>query len=89
MSVDVDQQAGAAADVSKILDALQPQYLVGWFKGPMPDSAQSWFIALTSWLLVSAATLFGASFWFDILQRIVQIRGTGLEPKQTPGPARQ
>ncbi|HXZ14842.1 MAG TPA: hypothetical protein VEH77_02505 [Roseiarcus sp.] len=85
----VDQQAGQAADVSKILGALEPQYLVGWVKGPTPDSAQTWFIALTSWLLVSAATLFGASFWFDVLQHIVQIRGTGLAPKRTPRPAKQ
>lgn len=77
-----DDRDHAVEDTAKILGALEPQYLVGWVKGPMPDNLQAWFIALTSWTLVAASTLFGASFWFDILQRIVQLRGTGVEPKR-------
>jgi hypothetical protein len=31
--------------------------------------------------LVTASTaVFGAPFWFDLLQRLVQIRGTGIKP---------
>jgi len=84
-----EDRSHAAEDVAKIIGALEPQYLVGWVKGPTPYDAQSWFIALTSWLLVAASALFGASFWFDVLQRIVQLRGTGLEPRRNARPAAQ
>jgi len=36
-----------------------------------------WPYALLGWLITAAATLFGAPFWFDTLQRFVQLRGTG------------
>ena len=32
------------------------------------------------WLLSALATLFGAPFWFDILQRAVRLKGTGPAP---------
>lgn len=35
--------------------------------------------AAPGWVLTILATLFGAPFWFDTLQRFVQIRGTGPE----------
>jgi hypothetical protein len=32
---------------------------------------------LAGWLITAIATVFGAPFWFDTLQRFVQLRGTG------------
>jgi hypothetical protein len=32
---------------------------------------------LMGWLIAAGAALFGAPFWFDVLQRFVQLRGTG------------
>jgi hypothetical protein len=72
-----------ASDAAKIFNALEPEFLVGWVKGPMPHDFQSWFIAGASWVLVAAASLFGASFWFDILQRITHLKGTGLVPERS------
>jgi hypothetical protein len=37
------------------------------------------------WFLTAIATLFGAPFWFDMLQRFVQLRGTGPAPAAKPG----
>ena len=34
------------------------------------------------WLLTAAATLFGAPFWFDTLQRFVQVRSSGSTPAE-------
>jgi hypothetical protein len=31
-------------------------------------------------LITASAALFGAPFWFDLLQRLIQIRGTGTKP---------
>jgi hypothetical protein len=36
-----------------------------------------WLYAILGWLITAAATLFGAPFWFDTLQRFVQLRGAG------------
>jgi len=32
------------------------------------------------WLVTASATLFGAPFWFDLLQTLVRLRGTGNKP---------
>jgi hypothetical protein len=40
--------------------------------------------AVPGWILTAVATLFGAPFWFDTLQRFVQIRGTGPEADADP-----
>jgi hypothetical protein len=40
--------------------------------------------AVPGWILTILATLFGAPFWFDTLQRFVQIRGTGPESGSDP-----
>jgi len=37
----------------------------------------NWLYVLTGWLITAIATVFGAPFWFDTLQRFVQLRGAG------------
>lgn len=73
----------SAATASKIFNALEPQYLIGWVKGPQPHDSESWVIALSSWIIVAASALFGAPFWFDSLQRLTNLRGTGNEPPRS------
>jgi hypothetical protein len=36
-----------------------------------------WIFAIAGWIITALATLFGAPFWFDTLQRFVQLRGAG------------
>lgn len=67
---------------------------LGWFNGATLTLATP-----LGWLLTAAATLFGAPFWFDTLQRFVQVRSSGSTPtelarqgigllnKTSPGPA--
>src|SRR5258708_1005289 len=38
--------------------------------------------ALLGWFITAAATLFGAPFWFDALEAIVRVRGTGPSPDE-------
>jgi hypothetical protein len=75
----------AAATASKLFNALEPAFLIGWVKGPEPSDGPSLFIAITSWLVVAGSALFGASFWFDILQR-THLKGTGPEPARSAAP---
>jgi hypothetical protein len=35
---------------------------------------------LAGWLITAAATLFGAPFWFDMLQQFVRLKGSGPSP---------
>ena len=40
-----------------------------------------WFIlSIVGWALTAFATLFGAPFWFDALQQIVRLKGSGPSP---------
>ena len=34
------------------------------------------------WLVTASSALFGSPFWFDLLQRMVQLRGTGKKPDE-------
>ncbi|MGZ5006830.1 MAG: hypothetical protein ACXWE9_09015 [Methylobacter sp.] len=57
---------------------------VGW------DSKASFGTAISAvstsqvlgWLVTASATLFGAPFWFDLLQKLVRLRGTGKKPDE-------
>jgi hypothetical protein len=76
----------AAATALQLLNTLEPAFLIGWVKGPQPHDWQSSYIAIASWIIVAGATLFGASFWFDILQRVTHLKGTGLKPERSATP---
>jgi hypothetical protein len=39
---------------------------------------------LIGWLLTMLAVSLGAPFWFDMLNRLISIRGSGRAPRQTP-----
>ncbi len=53
---------------------------IGWpSNGTLSISAISG-IQLAGWLVTASATLFGAPFWFDLLQKLVRLRGTGNKP---------
>ena len=41
------------------------------------------FTQFVGWLITATAALFGAPFWFDMLQHLVRIRGTGPKPQAT------
>lgn len=49
---------------------------VGWENG----ASFKGFTQVVGWLVTAAATLFGAPFWFDLLQKLVNLRGTGNKP---------
>jgi hypothetical protein len=41
-----------------------------------------WIEVLLGWLITAFATLFGAPFWFDALQQIVRLKGSGPSPAE-------
>lgn len=56
---------------------------IGWTTFP-PVLDSAFALQAAGWLITAATTLFGAPFWFDLLQRAVQLRSTGARPEETP-----
>jgi len=59
------------ADGLRALNALP----VGWTEPPTSIA-----LAIGGWLVTAVSVLFGGPFWFDLLQRLVNLRGTGSKP---------
>ncbi|MCD2518002.1 hypothetical protein LQ564_16945 [Massilia sp. G4R7] len=59
---------------------------IGWSSFP-PHLDSAFALQVAGWLITAGTTLFGAPFWFDLLQRAVQLRGTGAKPQPAPAPA--
>jgi hypothetical protein len=45
-------------------------------------SGPDWWLALLGWVITALTTLFGAPFWFDLLQTLIRLKGTGPSPKE-------
>jgi hypothetical protein len=56
---------------------------IGWTSFP-PVLNSAFLLQVAGWLVTASTTLFGAPFWFDILQRAVQMRATGSKPDERP-----
>lgn len=57
---------------------------VGWDQTPefsMLTRADTW-VMFAGWLVTASSALFGAPFWFDLLQRLARLRGTGKKPEK-------
>jgi hypothetical protein len=53
---------------------------IGWKKAPAFDAGL--LLLFAGWLVTASSALFGAPFWFDLLQRMIQLRGTGKKPDE-------
>ena len=66
------------ATAMSALSGLNQQLPVGW-----PDNPEArWFSHVLGWLVTALATLFGAPFWFDMLQTFTRLKGTGPSPAE-------
>lgn len=54
---------------------------IGWSSFP-PQLDNAFLLQVAGWLISAATAMFGAPFWFDILQRAVNMRGTGTRPEE-------
>ena len=63
------------------IEAVGP--LLGWggFTHDSRNQGTGFVLMLLGWLVAAGAAMFGAPFWFDVLQRFVQLRGTGRPPR--------
>ncbi len=48
----------------------------------LPRSTDEWMMKVIGLIVTGAAAAQGAPFWFDILKRLVQVRGAGVKPEE-------
>lgn len=84
------QNPALAAQIKAAPTALDAEALrqlwampIGWSSFP-PRFDSTFALQAAGWLITAGTTLFGAPFWFDLLQRAVQLRGTGAKPQAAP-----
>lgn len=87
---DIQHNLGAELPLGYDLDYIQ-RY---WKAGADPDHkgvaaiASHWAFNFVGWVLTAIAVSLGAPFWFDLLNKLVNLRIAGLKPeKATPVPA--
>jgi hypothetical protein len=70
-------------DISGTITALK-LLPVGWTQVPElgVPSKQAW-VMFAGWLVTASSALFGAPFWFDLLQKLARLRGSGKKPDTT------
>ena len=80
----------AGTDTQAALDTLYSANLpIGWSEQIARQSFASPldFVSLiVGWVITALATLFGAPFWFDALQKITNLRGAGAKPNEKKRP---
>lgn len=58
---------------------------VGWTAQRLSElKSLSGLEVLLGWFVTAAATLFGAPFWFDALEKLGRVKGTGPSPAEKP-----
>jgi len=80
------QHPAMAAHITAVPDGLDADVMaqlwvlpIGWQTFP-PVLDAAFALQASGWLVTAGTTLFGAPFWFDILQRAINLRGTGAKP---------
>jgi hypothetical protein len=54
---------------------------IGWGASNRPNGGAEWAIVISGWLLTGVAISFGAPFWFDVLNKVSNLRATGPKPE--------
>jgi len=79
----ISPQPGATAQQA-LAQLEQLKLPFGWSNGALGNfcTGLNWAFVIPGWLISAIAALFGAPFWFDTLQKFVQLRGTGPDQKK-------
>jgi len=56
--------------------------VVGWQNVQLHKDFNEWFFRIFGWLLTAFAVSLGAPFWFDILNKVMNLRSTGKSPTE-------
>src|SRR5437762_6267084 len=59
---------------------------IGWSEFPKRDQ---WLTMILGWLITAFAVSLGAPFWFDLLNKFVNVRASGKAPEEEPKPPKE
>ena len=78
----VAQPGGTNRPIKDVVEAISTVSLpIGWSEFPKPDQLP---IVLLGWLITAFAVSLGAPFWFDLLNKFVNVRASGKAPEEQP-----
>lgn len=82
-SIAAQAQIAAAGQNTAVLEEKTLQALeafpIGWDR--RPEDMGGWLKLIVGWLLTIAAVSLGAPFWFDLLGKVANLRGSGDRPR--------
>jgi hypothetical protein len=83
----VAQPGGTNRPMKDVVDAISTASLpIGWSEFPKPDQ---WPTVIVGWLITAFAVSLGAPFWFDLLNKFVNVRASGKAPEEEPKPPKE
>jgi hypothetical protein len=78
----VAQPGGPNKSMKDAIDAISSASLpIGWSEVPKPEQ---WPTVIVGWLITAFAVSLGAPFWFDLLNKFVNVRASGKAPEEEP-----
>jgi hypothetical protein len=78
----VAQPGGTNKSMKDAIDAISSASLpIGWSEVPKPEQ---WPTMVVGWLITAFAVSLGAPFWFDLLNKFVNVRASGKAPEEEP-----
>lgn len=67
--------------VREEIEAIESPLGLGWSNANFKDlDGAGWAIKILGWIVTALAISLGAPFWFDLLQSLVNVRGSGNKP---------
>src|SRR5437016_6913240 len=83
----VAEPGGANKPIKDVVEAISTASLpIGWTEVPKRDQ---WLTIALGWLITALAVSLGAPFWFDLLNKFVNIRASGKAPEEEPKPPKE
>jgi hypothetical protein len=83
----VAQPGGTNKPIKEAVEAISTVSLpIGWSEFPKPDQ---WPIIFLGWLITAFAVSLGAPFWFDLLNKFINVRASGKAPEEEPKSPRE
>lgn len=70
--------AAPSAMDARAIEALW-QLPIGWHTFP-PKFNEAFVLNVAGWLITASTALFGAPFWFNLMKKTLQVRGSGAKP---------
>jgi hypothetical protein len=78
----VAQPGGTNRPMKDVVEAISTASLpIGWTELPRRDQ---WLTMILGWLITAFAVSLGAPFWFDLLNKFINVRASGKAPEEEP-----